>query len=350
MEFGLSQPQTMLRDAIAQYVAQEVPVSRVREIAHGPGFDSRLLASLGSQGVLGLLIPEEYGGSGLGLFEACIAAQELGRGVTPVAFDRLAVTTPLLLAAGGSIGQRKTWLPRIAAGEATVVPVLDGDVTVENGHLSGRALFVPHGADASAFLVADNEGGVHLAPAGAAGLTCHALDNIDDTRRLAELGFDGVAAEALAGDAAIDRALQAARIALAADTLGASQQALEIARDYALERQQFGRIVGSYQAVKHMCAEVAADCEPVQALVWYAAHAWDEDLDLTIWLAPLAKAHATEVATEAVAKTTQVFGGMGFTWECDMHLYFKRVGQNRQLLGSPSDLFREAAALRYPAA
>ena len=170
--------------------------------------------------------------------------------------------------------------------------------------------------------------------------------------------FDGVAlssverlpAAAAGGNAAAaERALQAGRIALAADALGAALEGLRIAVEYAKQREQFNQVIGSFQAVKHMCAETAAALDPIQSLLWYTAYAWDQRLDEARHLAPLLKAHAGETATDAVTTCTQVFGGIGFTWECDMHIYFKRVGYDRQVLGSPGEVFALAAALRAPA-
>ena len=179
-----------------------------------------------------------------------------------------------------------------------------------------------------------------------------ALETVDDTRRVAEVRVDRSKLEGarrLSGELPSDkrrRILQAQQVTLAADALGASQKALEIAVDYAKQREQFGRVVASFQAVKHMCAEVATALEPLQSLVWHTAYLWDEGEDDVAWQAPLLKAHAAEMCTEAVTKATQVWGGIGFTWECDNHLFFKRVGFDRQMCGSPALLRRQAAELQ----
>jgi alkylation response protein AidB-like acyl-CoA dehydrogenase len=151
----------------------------------------------------------------------------------------------------------------------------------------------------------------------------------------------------LAADAGtIARILDAGRIALAADALGAAECSLERSVAYALERKQFERVIGSFQAVKHMCAETAADIEPLRSLLWYAAFAWDGRRDDAAVTATLLKAHAGEVAVRSTTTTLQVFGGMGFTWECDAHLWFKRAGYDRQMLGGPADMRARAAELR----
>jgi alkylation response protein AidB-like acyl-CoA dehydrogenase len=177
------------------------------------------------------------------------------------------------------------------------------------------------------------------------------LGTVDETRRVAELAFDGVRpAEAIGGrggaGGAITRMLDAGRIALAADLLGASDRALALAVDYAKQRRQFGRMIGSFQAVKHMCAEMAAELEPARALLWYAAHAFDAAPEESTLHALLAKSHLADVATRVVRTATEVHGGIGFTDECDLHLWFKRVALDRQLLGGPERLRAQAARLQ----
>jgi alkylation response protein AidB-like acyl-CoA dehydrogenase len=182
------------------------------------------------------------------------------------------------------------------------------------------------------------------------GLSVERLSTVDDTRRIGELIFDDLRvdrsmqlAEAKAG--AIERIIDAGRIALAADALGACERALERAVAYSLDRKQFERVIGSFQAVKHMCAEVAADIEPLRSLVWYAAFAWDDGRDDAAAVAASLKALAGDTGVRATTTCVEVFGGMGFTWECDAHLWFKRAGYDRQMLGGPAEMRARAADL-----
>lgn len=375
MDFGLSDAQLLLRSSIAAWLEKQVPIERVRRIMESEsGWDGELLRGLGEQGVAGLLISEEHGGTGLALLDVAVAAQELGRAAAPINYHAACVLAPLLLADCGSAAQQQAWLPRIAAGEVVVAPVLEQSLTEDlgedlredlgedlgedtaPGRLDGSVPYVPDATHADAFLVEKRTPGgttLHLLPRDAPGISVEPLLNIDDSRRMGEVRFEGVEltddSRLPRGDAraALARALQAARIALAADSLGASQQALHVAVDYARARQQFGRVIGSFQAVKHLCAEMVADIDPVQALLWYTAFAWDQRQDDAAWLAALLKAHASEVGTDTATKATQVMGGIGFTWECDLHLSFKRIGYNRQLLGGPEALRAEAAALQF---
>ena len=352
MDFGLSQAQALLQRSIADYLSSSVPLERVREVMESEnGFDPAIYQGLAEQGVTGLMIDPEYGGSGLGLLEASLAAQELGRHVTPIAFHTSCVLAPILLEACATAEQKKEWLGGIADGSRLVAPIFEATLGIQDEKLSGTALFIQDGHNATALLVRSGRS-LYLVPRDGAGVSVTGLHNVDQTRRLSEVRFDDVALNAtehlpqtLTAEVH-ERALQAVRIMLAADALGASQQALKAAVEYAMGREQFDRIIASFQAVKHMCAEVAADTEPVQSLLWHAAHSWDGNSPDTAWLAPLVKAHATEVASNAVTKTTQVFGGIGFTWECDMHLWYKRAGYDRQLFGHPAAMRRLAADLQ----
>jgi alkylation response protein AidB-like acyl-CoA dehydrogenase len=188
---------------------------------------------------------------------------------------------------------------------------------------------------------------------GGAAVKMAELRTVDRTRRLAEMRCDGAAAETLAGGnrvteaQALSRLRDAAFVLLAADMLGASQTMLDRAVAYAKERAQFGRPIGSFQAVKHLCAEMASRLEPCRALVWYAAHAFDEGLDDAPLAAAHAKAHLSEVSQFVARTATEVHGGMGFTDLLGLHYWFKRVGVDRQLLGGPETVRRHAARLQF---
>lgn len=349
MDFGLTQPQELLRDSIARFLAQDVGIERVRRVMESEsGRDEAIHGQLADQGITGLLIDEGLGGIGLGMQEAGIAAQELGRASAPVNFHSSYVLAPLLIAGADGCERQADLLEGIADGRTLVTPILDAPIG--NGRIDGSVLYVPDAAWTDAFLLEDG-GSLHLLDATTAGIEVEPLQTVDDTRRVAEVTFPGIdlgLAESLGGSVEnTGRAVHAAQIALAADALGAAQKGLHIAVEYARERKQFDRVIGSFQAVKHICAEVLAEVDPVQSLLWHAAGAWDGGSAEIDHLAPLLKAHATEVASNAVTMTTQVFGGMGFTHECDMHIFYKRAGYDRQMLGNPTALREEAAAVMY---
>jgi alkylation response protein AidB-like acyl-CoA dehydrogenase len=312
--------------------------------------DDPLAPVLAGQEITGLLVDERYGGAGLGLLEATVAAQELGRAATPYSFHSAAVAVPLLLRGDEPGAETARRLGDTASGEALLTAVLDAPQAAAGGRLRATARLVPDAGRAAALLVVSGDT-LLLVPADAEGVHVETLRAVDETREVADVTFSGLAVDEHAlgpvSRDAVERARRATLVALAADAFGAASRALEMAAAYARERRQFGRVIGSFQAVKHLLAETAAELDPVQSLLWYTAHAWDRDLEETAWLAPLLKAHAVEVATRAVTNTTQVYGGMGFTHECDMHVFFKRVAYDRQMLGGPSVLLREAAQLRF---
>jgi len=304
----------------------------------------------------GVLIPQEYGGSGLTLLDASLVAQELGRAVTPSPFLSSAVMAPVALLEAGTPDQLRDWLPRIATGELRVAVAAtetysgreDAGLSLEVGRLYGKALMALDAEGADALLVATSPSDLLLVAADAPGVTLVPLATVDRTRTFAELIFDGVAPIATLGGPggakhAIERMLDAGRVALTGDIVGACDAMLDQAVEYAGQRKQFGRVVGSFQAVKHICAEMAAELEPTRSLFWYAAHAFGERLEDAPLAIAHAKAHASEIGTFVARAATEVHGGIGFTDEQNLHLWFKRIGVDRQLLGGP-DVLRERAA------
>lgn len=359
MDFALSQDQKLMQASLVGTLERICPLSRVRAYAEsGEDVAHDVWRGLTELGVPGILIDEEHGGVGLKLLDAALVAEALGGHVAPAPFLGSAVLAPLALMNAGSPSQKAAWLPRLAAGEALAGVAIgealgaarDGaGVTANNGRLTGNALFVIDVAGADVFVVADSSGGLHLVNSGEKGLTGIGLTTTDLTRRLGELRFDATPAEPLdcaPPDAVLARLRDAAWTILAADMLGAGQAMLDKAVAYAKERRQFGRLIGSFQAVKHLCAEVAAELEPCRSLVWYAAHAFDAIPGEASLTAAHAKAHLSEVSRFVARTATEVHGGMGFTDLVGLHYWFKRVGLDRQLLGGPERVRREAARMQ----
>ncbi|MDJ0788171.1 MAG: acyl-CoA dehydrogenase family protein [Myxococcota bacterium] len=361
MDFALSEEQELLAQSLRRFLEEDCPVTRVRElVADEPGSDGGVWKALCELGIAGLLVPEEHGGSGLGMLDAAIAAESLAWGVCPGPFLASAVMAPIALAEAGTPEQQKRLLPALATGSLRIAVAAtelvskrgEAGVEVRDGRLHGTTLLVLDAFGADLFLVpTDGGAGLALVEAGAAGLVQTGLPTVDRTRGFAELVFDGVAVSEWVGAeggaaAATRRMLDAGRVVLAADALGASERALELAVAYALQRKQFDRVIGSFQAVKHLCAEMAAELEPARSLVWYAAHAFDHEPDEASLMAAHAKALLSEVGPFVVRTATEVHGGIGFTDEQNLHYWFKRVGVDRQLLGAPEVLHEEAARLQ----
>jgi alkylation response protein AidB-like acyl-CoA dehydrogenase len=305
----------------------------------------------------GLLIGEEYGGAGLGLLEAAIVAEELGRSMAPVPFVGTAVMAPLALALAGSDAQKKHWLPEIAADKTliglAVAETASGarrgaGVTTRNGLLNGKASFALDATDASAFILADEKQKLYLLDSHAKGVRTKSYPTIDGTRPATEIVLTDAEAEPLGKSTPeiLGQVINAGRIAMAAESLGAAEEMLRQAVAYAKERKQFDRTIGSFQAVKHMCAEMAAELQPCQSLIWYAAYAFDKLPDEAMLSGSLAKSHMDEIGRFVARTATEVHGGMGYTDLMGLHFWFKRIGFNRAQLGSPEKLRADAALLQ----
>ncbi|MEM7327686.1 MAG: acyl-CoA dehydrogenase family protein [Pseudomonadota bacterium] len=357
MEFGLSDDQRMLQSSIRGYLDSAVDLEAVRAIADGDDLKAGAIATgIAELGVAQVLIEERHAGLGLGVLDAALIQEMLGATVAPI--DHLATAMAIVgLRVAGSDQQQADWLPRIAAGSVRFgVAVSErvgareqAGVTANGDTLSGKSLFAMETRQATHVLVCDTEGGLHIVDL-AADLERTQHRTIDRTRDLAELTFAQTPAVRLSGDRALglgaDRVIETGRILLAADTLGAAQTMLERAVEYAKERKQFNRVIGSFQSVKHLCAEMAARLEPARALVWHAAHAIDEGEPDAPLMVCLAKSHLSEVGTFIARTATEVHGGMGFTDLLGLHYWFKRIGANRQLLGGPEHVRAQAAQLQ----
>jgi alkylation response protein AidB-like acyl-CoA dehydrogenase len=345
MEFGLSESQRLFDAALRGWLAEHVTME-----ARRAGSGTALWRGLCDLGLTGLLVPEEFGGAGLGLMDAALAAEALGHAAAPTPFLGSAVLAPMALRLLGSAAQQAEWLPRLAAGEIRVGATLGAlsgttgpcTLRLEGGRLSGEATTALDAAEATHLLLALPGGGMVLAAADGPGVTCKPRLSLDRLRPLADLAFSGTPVEFLAGGDA-RRVLDAGRVVLAAETLGAAQSMLDQAVAYAGQRRQFGRVIASFQGVKHACAEMAAMLEPCRAFAWYAAYAQDAPEPDARLLAALLKAHLDEVGRDVARAATEVHGGMGFTELLGLPFWFKRIAANRQLLGGPERCREEAA-------
>jgi len=362
MDFGLSEEQELLQRSAREFLGQECPPSFVRTVTtDADGFPRGLYQKMAALGWMGLIVPDNYGGSGLSLLELALLAEEMGRVLLPGPFFSSAVLATTALLHGGTASQKKTWLPRLAAGEATgAVALMEPSDRLDAGgigararrvrggyRLSGTKMFVTdaHVADVivGAFRSSGkNEDGVSLllVPRETPGVTVRPLQTNDLTRRPTEVEFDDVDVPASAvlgrpgeGWPIAQRVLDTACVVLAADSLGGAEKALEMAVDYAKVRQQFGRPIGSFQAVKHIAAEMVSEIEPARALVWYAAYASAALPQEASRAAAMAKARLSDVYSRTTNRAVQIHGGIGFTWEHDMHLWFKRAKWNELAFG-----------------
>jgi alkylation response protein AidB-like acyl-CoA dehydrogenase len=346
-----------LRAAVRKFLADRAPSAQVRAAMDTErGYDTGVWTGLAQLGALGLVVPEELGGAGAGHVERAVVAEELGRALTPVPFLASAVLATDVLLALDDDAARTELLPRLATGELVgTVAVAEGGgawdhtggatTATERGgrwELDGVKTPVLAGDTADLVLVlARTPGGPgwFAVEGDAAGLTRTRLTALDPTRRLAKLAFAGTPARRLTttdAAAALDVVADLAAVALAAEQVGVMEQALEVTVDYAKVRVQFGRPIGSYQAVKHGCADMYSSWEHAVSVLRYATWTADQDRAELPLAAALAQTYIGPACFEAATGMVQYHGGIGYTWEHDAHLYYKRAKSAELLLGPPA--------------
>ena len=334
MDFDLSKPQKLLKDTARQFLARECKPERVRKLMEtDTAFDESLWRAIADQGWTGLIIPEQSGGLGLGVVELAAVAEEMGRACLPGPFLSTLFATALLRAAGESEP-----LERIAAGDmkATVAileETANWDLDSIRMTTSGRKLFVGDAAVADLILCVTRQG---VIPVERAKTTIKPMHTMDETRKLYEVSFDRLdAGHALRGDG-IRPAIDLATVALCAEMVGAMQWILETTVEYAKTRQQFGRAIGSFQAVQHQCADMLLMTESARSATYYAAWALNENDPAAQMAVSIAKAYCSDACREVANRGVQVLGGIGFTWEHDLQLYYKRAKSSETLFGDAS--------------
>ena len=356
--FAVSEEQRALRSAVADLMARHSSETQVRaQMASDTRLDPTAWRELAAMGLTGLLIDEEYGGAGAGPVEMGIAMEEMGRALLVSPFLSTAVLVPSLLTAIGDAGECGAVLPRIAAGEliATAAFAEDGSARIpstiatsagligDTWHLTGYKHFVLDGLSAEriyVLAVTDAGPAVFAVDAGAAGLAVTPLNTVDPTRKQCRLQFVDTPARLIgkpgAGVEAFNAALDHAAVALVSEQAGGARRAVEMATDYAKTRFQFGRAIGSFQAVKHMCADMLLEAESAVSAARFAAASFAAQASSRIADLALAQAYCSDAFVFVAATSIQVHGGIGFTWEHPAHLYLRRARSDAQLLGSAS--------------
>ena len=359
MNFEFSDDQKQLKDQARRFLEAKCSPAAVRAVLEGPEpFDRALWEGLAEMGFLGVAIPEEYGGLGAGYLELCVVAEELGRVLAPVPFSSsVFLATEFLLVAGDET-QKKAWLPKLATGEAIGTFALvegNGPVTprsirtaASNNALTGTKLPVADGDIADFAVVAARTGAgndersisLFIVDLNGPGVTRTVVETIDPTRSHARIDFKGASAQPLGpageGWSLISQVFDRAAILTAFEQIGGADRALEMARDYALERMAFGRPIGSFQAIKHMLADMYVSATLARSNGYYGAWALSTGAAELPEAAATARVSATQAFQHCAKNNIQVHGGMGFTWAFDCHLFYRRSNLLALNLGSLS--------------
>ncbi len=360
MDFGISEEQEHLKTSAREFLTGECATTFVRKVmASDDGAAPDLYAQIAKLGWNGLIVPEKFGGAGLGMLDMAVLLEEQGYAAMPGPFLFSSVLAASALKEFGTEELQKKWLPALAEGKAVgTIAIAEEDDGIEprsistrsGAHggeivVSGRKMFVPYANVADFIIIATRFGDApddvtfFAVDSSADGVEIKLLKGLDLTRRVCSVGPKDVrvksSAELKGGSTAYRRIIDIASVAVAADSLGGTERALEMAVDYSKVREQFGKPIGSFQALKHAASEIVSELEPARSLLWYAAYALDADPKAAPRAAAMAKARLSEVYSRAADRAVLMHGGIGFTWEHDIHLWFKRSRFDESYFGSP---------------
>jgi alkylation response protein AidB-like acyl-CoA dehydrogenase len=366
VNFAFSEEQEELRRYARQWLTERMGLTRVRDhMATSEGFDRADWGAVAELGWQAMAIPEEYGGAGFGLLELAVLMEEQGRALYCGPFLSTVVAAANALVLAGSEQQRSEILPGIAAGEKVVTLAVaeeqagwDGEGMATSATLSndtwtidGAKRFVLDGHTADLLIVAAQTAdgvGLFLVDGDSEGVERSLLNAMDETRKQASITFTGVTvsddARLPGGDSAtLARVDEIVAVCLALEQVGGAEATLDMAVQYAKDRQQFGKPIGVFQAIKHKCADMLLAVESARAAAYYAAWTVAEGSDEAATVVPLAKAYCSDAFFECAGLNIQVHGGIGFTWEHDAHLYFKRAKSSQLMFGTPAERRRQLA-------
>ncbi len=370
MEFDLSKPQRLLQKSARDLFGRVCPAKKVRELmASDTAFDAELWSAVAEQGWLGIHLSESNGGLGLGVVDLAVVGEEMGRACFPGPF--LGTLWAATLVADASPASK--YLKSLTSGESKgAVALLDSDASWDlpevrlqakqsgKGYqITGRKSFVSDAGVADVIVCVARAGddfALFTVPARTAGVSIKATPGLDQTRKLYDVAFEGVTVGAegvlAVGDAAgraLARSMQVATLLVCADMLGGMQWIMEDAVEYAKTRQQFGKPIGSFQAVQHMCADMLLWTESSRSAIYFAAWALDADPGSAARVVSTAKVYASDASREVANRGVQVHGGIGFTWEHDLHLYYRRSKASEILFGDASHHRAQLADLVFGA-
>jgi alkylation response protein AidB-like acyl-CoA dehydrogenase len=343
MQFGLSESQEFLKDSARKFFAGECPSAEMRRLMEtDTAYDAALWSKLTDQGYTGIIFPEAYGGVGLGKVELMLLMEEAGRALLPGPFFSTVVLAGAVLDAVASHAHKQKYLAPICHGAArATVAILessaswnprDVQLTASNGKLSGEKYFVSDAAVAD-FIIVVASNGVFVVNAKAPGLKISPMTAMDLTRKLYVVACNNTPAEEISASTDLARAFDVATAALCAELVGGMQRTLDITVEYAKTRKQFGKAIGTFQAVQHQCADMYLETESSRSAVYYAGWALEENSPDASTAVSIAKMYASDAARTVGNRGIQIHGGMGFTWENDVHLYYRRAKGSETAFG-----------------
>jgi alkylation response protein AidB-like acyl-CoA dehydrogenase len=343
MQFGLTDSQEFLKHSARKFFAGECPSTEMRRLIEtDTAYDATLWSKLTDQGYTGIVFPESYGGVGLGKVELMLLLEEAGRALLPGPFFSTVVLSGSVLDAIGTPEHKKKYLEPICKGEVrSTVAILeagaswnprDVQLNAVNEKLTGEKLFVSDAAIAD-FLIVVARNGVFVVDSKARGLKISPMSGMDLTRKLYVVEFSNTPAEELGPDANLPRALDITTAALAAELVGGMQRTLDVTVEYAKTRKQFGKPIGMFQAVQHQCADMYLETESSRSAVYYAGWALQENAPDAAAAVSIAKMYCSDAARTVGNRGIQIHGGMGFTWENDLHLYYRRAKASETAFG-----------------
>jgi alkylation response protein AidB-like acyl-CoA dehydrogenase len=343
MEFGLSESQEILRDSARKFFAGECPMEEVRRLMEtDSAYDEKLWAKLADQGYTGIIFPEEFGGVALGKVELVLLMEEAGRALLPGPFFSTVALAGAVLDAVATPELKKKYLTPICEGKArsTVAfleasaswNVADLKISATSSKLNGEKLFVTDAAVADFILVVAKDG-VYVVNSKAAGMAITPMAGMDMTRKIYVLKFKDTPADKIGDVTNLSKALDIATAALVGEMVGGMQRTLDVTVEYAKMRKQFGKPIGMFQAVQHHCADMYLETESSRSAAYYAAWALEENTPEASVAVSIAKAYASDAGRTVGNRGIQVHGGMGFTWENDIHLFYRRAKASETAFG-----------------
>ena len=343
MEFGLSEGQDFLKDSARKFFAGECPGAEMRRLMEtDTAYDASLWSKLTEQGYTGIIFPEAYGGVGLGKVELMLLMEEAGRALLPGPFFSTVVLAGSVLEVTGDPAYKEKYLAPICRGEVRATVALleasaswnpdDVRLSAANGKLTGEKFFVSDAGIAD-FIVVVAGNGVFVTDSKAHGLKISPMSSMDLTRKLYKIEFGNTPAEQVGGTTDLRHAFDIATAALAAELVGGMQRILDMTVEYAKTRKQFGKPIGMFQAVQHQCADMYLETESSRSAAYYAGWALEENSPDAATAVSIAKMYASDAARTVGNRGIQIHGGMGFTWENDLHLYYRRAKASETAFG-----------------